>query len=149
MTATSCAGGRIAARDRRGIRLSHQHVHQIVEATGESRSRRGGRAGADGLLSCSFCGKNQKQLKKLIVGPGGRICDRCSERARTVLAAVGQTARTPIATIRPVSEGDRDAGCSFCGKRRDQVEGVAAAGDTRICNECLDLCDEIVDEEPP
>ena len=128
--------------------LSHQRVPQIVEATGGSRSWRGGRAGADGLLSCSFCGQNQKQVKKLIVGPDGRICDRCTDRARTVLAAVGKTASTPMATIRQLGDEDRDGGCSFCGKRRHQVEGMAVAGDARICNECLDLCDEIVSDEP-
>ena len=29
------------------------------------------------LLSCSFCGKSQKQVKKLIAGPGVYICDEC------------------------------------------------------------------------
>ena len=28
-------------------------------------------------LCCSFCGKNQKQVKKLIAGPGIFICDEC------------------------------------------------------------------------
>jgi hypothetical protein len=32
--------------------------------------------GAD-LLKCSFCGKSQKQVKKLIAGPGIYICDEC------------------------------------------------------------------------
>ena len=34
-------------------------------------------------------------------------------------------------------------------KRRDWVEAMAVAGEARICNECLDLCDEIVSEERP
>lgn len=29
------------------------------------------------LLSCSFCGKSQKQVVKLIAGPGVYICDEC------------------------------------------------------------------------
>ncbi|MCX7124143.1 MAG: hypothetical protein NTU49_00025, partial [Gammaproteobacteria bacterium] len=29
------------------------------------------------LLKCSFCGKTQKQVKKLIAGPGVYICDEC------------------------------------------------------------------------
>src|SRR5947199_9050306 len=29
------------------------------------------------LLKCSFCGKSQKQVKKLIAGPGVYICDEC------------------------------------------------------------------------
>jgi len=31
------------------------------------------------LLKCSFCGKTQKQVKKLIAGPGVYICDECAE----------------------------------------------------------------------
>jgi ATP-dependent protease Clp ATPase subunit len=97
-------------------------------------------------LSCSFCGKNQKQVKKLIAGPDAYICDRCLDRVHTVLAVAGQAASTPIATIQQVSEQARDGWCSFCGKNRNEVEDMAAAGDARICNECLDLCDEIVSD---
>ena len=31
------------------------------------------------LLKCSFCGKSQKQVRKLIAGPGAYICDECIE----------------------------------------------------------------------
>lgn len=125
--------------------LSHQRVHQIVEATGGSRSWRGGRAGSGELLSCSFCGKHQKQVKKLIAGPHAYICNRCIGRAHTVLAAVGKTASTPVAAFRQVSAEAREE-CSFCGKGRYRVEAMAAAGAARVCNECLDLCDEIISE---
>jgi ATP-dependent protease Clp ATPase subunit len=101
------------------------------------------------LLSCSFCGKHQKQVKKLIVGPDARICDRCTDRVHPVLAAAGQTASTPIAVIRQVGDEDRGGRCSFCGKGRHQVQAMAAAGDPRICNECLSLCDTIISEEGP
>ncbi len=127
--------------------LSHQRVHQIVEATGGSRSWRGGQAGSGALLSCSFCGKHQKQIKKLIAGSHARICDRCIDRVHTVLADAGKTASTPIATIGRLSDEVSDARCSFCAKGRDRVEAMAVAGEARICNECLDLCDEIVSEE--
>ena len=102
------------------------------------------------LLSCSFCGTNQRQVKKLIAGPHGYICDGCVSRARTVTAEPGQAAAGPlIATIQPVRHGAGAAQCSFCGKHRYQVVAMASAGDTRICDECLDLCDEILSDEPP
>ena len=31
------------------------------------------------LLKCSFCGKSQKQVKRLIAGPGVYICNECIE----------------------------------------------------------------------
>jgi ATP-dependent protease Clp ATPase subunit len=93
--------------------------------------------------------ERSKALKKLFVGPDARICDRCIDRVHTVLAAAGATASTPIATIRPVGDEADGRRCSFCGKGRYQVEAMTAASDVRICNECLDLCDEIISEEPP
>ncbi|PFG36010.1 ATP-dependent Clp protease ATP-binding subunit ClpX [Flavimobilis soli] len=40
--------------------------------------------GAD-LLKCSFCGKSQKQVKKLIAGPGVYICDECIELCNEII----------------------------------------------------------------
>jgi ATP-dependent Clp protease ATP-binding subunit ClpX len=40
---------------------------------------------ADALLKCSFCGKSQKQVRKLIAGPGVYICDECIELCNEIL----------------------------------------------------------------
>lgn len=37
--------------------------------------------------------------------------------------------------------------CSFCGKSQDQVKKIVAGPGVYICNECIDLCKEIMDEE--
>ena len=37
------------------------------------------------LLKCSFCGKSQKQLKKLIAGPGVYICDECIDLCNEII----------------------------------------------------------------
>ena len=37
------------------------------------------------LLKCSFCGKSQKQVKKLIAGPGVYICDECIELCNEIV----------------------------------------------------------------
>jgi len=37
-------------------------------------------------LSCSFCGKNQKEVKKLIAGPTVYICDECIELCNDIIA---------------------------------------------------------------
>ncbi|MBQ7765165.1 ATP-dependent Clp protease ATP-binding subunit ClpX [bacterium] len=37
--------------------------------------------------------------------------------------------------------------CSFCGKTQDQVKKLIAGPDVFICDECVDLCNEILDEE--
>ncbi|MCK8624708.1 ATP-dependent Clp protease ATP-binding subunit ClpX [Apilactobacillus xinyiensis] len=47
-------------------------------------------------------------------------------------------------------EDDKDKNavvCSFCGKSQDQVKKIVAGPGVYICNECIDLCKKIVDEE--
>jgi ATP-dependent Clp protease ATP-binding subunit ClpX len=39
----------------------------------------------DALLKCSFCGKSQKQVKKLIAGPGVYICDECIDLCNEII----------------------------------------------------------------
>ncbi len=69
--------------------LSHQRVHQIVEEAGGSRRwvriRDNQARPRDHLLECTFCGKAQDQVRKLIAGPGAYICDGCVELAEHVI----------------------------------------------------------------
>jgi len=50
-----------------------------------------------------------------------------------------------------LSSGDRKKGdflkCTFCGKSQNQVKKLIAGPGVYICNECVDLCNEIIDEE--
>ncbi len=130
--------------------LSHQRVHQIVEGAGGARPwrrviRRGeGEPGT--MLKCSFCGKHQKQVRKLIAGPGVCVCNECVEKADRVIAT-GEVAATPLSAMKPLGEQPANVKCSFCGKRRHQVSGLATAAGGVICTECLALCDEIITDE--
>jgi hypothetical protein len=142
--------------------LSHQRVHQIVEEAGGSRrwlrarasARAGGRRDPT-LLACTFCGKTQKQVRKLIAGPYVYICDGCVDLVKNVTGE-GQAVQTALGPISAVPEDEHRIQCSFCGKNRRQAGGLAVmltvtAGkgnaSAAICSECLDLCDEIVAED--
>ena len=37
--------------------------------------------------------------------------------------------------------------CSFCGKTQDQVKRLIAGPNVYICDECIELCSEIIEEE--
>jgi hypothetical protein len=134
--------------------LSHQRVHQIVEAAGGSRRWTNRRSGP--RPACTFCGRSQDQARKLIAGPGVYICDVCIALAHTVLGS-GEAASTELGPMTTVPEHERQEQCSFCGKRREKVAGLAAVrlggiagkltGSMVICTECLALCDEILDED--
>lgn len=126
----------------KALGLSHQRVHQIVEAAGGSRRwRKSAKTPRPG--PCSFCGRTAEKVKTLIAGPGVYICDRCIPLASQAIAAGEPAGTTPIA---PVAAEAMTEKCSFCGKRRHQVRGLAAAHRARICAECLGLCQEILTE---
>ena len=50
------------------------------------------------------------------------------------------TKRTKVTTRK------RTAYCSFCGKSQDEVFKMIAGPSAFICDECVELCDEIIDE---
>ena len=54
-------------------------------------------------LLCSFCGKSQRQVKKLIAGPGVYICDECIDLCNEIIA--GHTGQD-IAKVRQDTERD-------------------------------------------
>jgi hypothetical protein len=112
------------------IGLSRQRVHQIVKGSGGVPGRRRRRT-AEAMLTCSFCDHKQCDVAKLIAGPGVYICDRC------IAAAKGRLAQR-----------DQEVRCSFCGKHGGQVATMTDRDGhiPRICSECLELCNEILDE---
>jgi hypothetical protein len=139
--------------------LSHQRVHQIVEEAGGSR--RWVRAGtryrrpAPLLLACSFCGKRQNEVRKLIAGPGVYICDPCIALAGSVLGT-GDPAGTELGMMNALPAHAMHLKCSFCGKDRRQTAGLVVmpavtlertSASAAVCSECLELCNEIVAEE--
>ena len=46
-----------------------------------------------------------------------------------------------------VKHDDSRLKCSFCGKTQDQVKKLIAGPEVYICDECVELCNEILDEE--
>lgn len=45
---------------------------------------------------------------------------------------------------RSAKPGALETRCSFCGKRQDQVQRIVAGPGVFICNECVDLCGQIL-----
>jgi ATP-dependent Clp protease ATP-binding subunit ClpX len=44
---------------------------------------------SSGNLTCSFCGKSQKDVKKLIAGPTVYICDECIDLCNEIFCGFG------------------------------------------------------------
>jgi hypothetical protein len=134
--------------------LSGRQFDEIVQAAGgPGREGRMGRPDTD--LACTFCGRSQRKVSKLIAGPDGYICDACVQLAEGVVSS-GRAAGTLLGPVHAVPEQDGWARCSFCGKHRYQVTGLAAmsaeiggpaSGPAAICVECLSLSNEIIADE--
>jgi len=67
---------------------------EVRKAVMAGRAREG-----NGTLKCSFCGKSQNDVRKLIAGPTVYICDECIELCNDIIARVGrgEVARDPVA----------------------------------------------------
>lgn len=73
----------------------------------------------DSHLKCSFCGKSQEQVRKLIAGPGVYICDECVELCNEILdeelmeEGTTVSASTPHTEAKPVKKRKRSEKISF------------------------------------
>src|SRR5665647_1592027 len=86
-------------------------------------------------LTCSFCGKAQKEVKKLIAGPTVYICDECIGLCNDIIAEEIENRDGASLT------------CSFCGKAQKEVKKLIAGPTVYICDECIGLCNDIIAEE--
>lgn len=95
-------------------------------------------------IRCSFCNISQADTRRLIAGPGVYICEGCVGAVRTVVDSA-QPAKGPRQVVlRPAMAEDH--GCSFCDKRPATVTSMVKGGRGRICDECLGLCEDIIEE---
>jgi hypothetical protein len=93
----------------------------------------------DKLLYCSFCGKSQHEVVKLIAGPSVFICNECTELCNGILFDEDQQENPPKRYPAPTS-------CSFCNKSDDEVEEILTGPSVSICNECVDISNRIIAE---
>ncbi|MGH2626779.1 MAG: ClpX C4-type zinc finger protein [Anaerolineales bacterium] len=110
--------------------LSEEAVERVVGAVSSSEYK--------SVIACNFC---NSATRRLIAGPGVYICSACVEIAQDVGAGRRHDRRVALE-----EHGDDEAKCSFCGKRPRQVRYVVATESALICDECLDLCAEIIAE---
>jgi ATP-dependent protease Clp ATPase subunit len=100
-------------------------------------------------VACCFCDLPKIPGGQLIAGPRIYICDACIATADAVIETDTPmpTGRiriplTTMATIYPVDKASEDLRCSFCGKFRYKVDGMASGDEVWICTECLQRCRE-------
>jgi ATP-dependent Clp protease ATP-binding subunit ClpX len=90
----------------------------------------------DSHLKCSFCGKSQEQVRKLIAGPGVYICDECVELCNEILDEDLMESRHPKPSPSH-SEGNR-------GKKYNSSQSLLRAGKLPKPREIKKSLDEYV-----
>lgn len=127
-----------------GLGISHQRVHQIVQAVAGDRRGLFGLVRKAGHLGCSFCGRRERQVDRLLAGPRVHICDRCLDEAARLDA--GKDADTGPGGSMSVAQGRSRLRCFFCGKRPDLNRNLMTAGRARICTDCVTAGATIISE---
>jgi ATP-dependent protease Clp ATPase subunit len=112
---------------------------------------------------CSFCGSTRSAVRFLIDGPRVSICNACADACMALLPEDDVRGATvvyhPAGSVPPRSlqdlvellAGATGLQCSFCGKRPHEVKATVEGYAYRICDECVALCRDILDEKgvPP
>lgn len=100
----------------------------------------------DTKLNCSFCGKSQDDVRKLIAGPKVYICDECIDRCNDILErdADSESPQRSPHPIQPI------ASCSLCKLPKEATELRIVAEKSALCLECIDAVRSVIDasEDP-
>jgi ATP-dependent protease Clp ATPase subunit len=99
---------------------------------------------------CSFCGRPRQEAFKLIAGPFVRICDACVAicvRAIESEKAAASSDVGPYAKDMEKAPTESKLRCRFCGKSQRDVKYLIAGPTVHICDTCVVLCVEIIEED--
>jgi hypothetical protein len=102
------------------------------------------RGARNGAIRCSFCGKAEAEVAKLIAGQAGFICDECVRVCTGLIAedrvvaqqAIAEQAPRPKEPTSPPGAGPT-AYCAFCGRPLPWDEAVLVPEQGAYCPACI------------
>src|SRR5437660_12810980 len=107
-----------------------------------------------GKAHCSFCRKGEGPARPVLKQYRGHICDECIRQCVSLLKAKGRdliqegideyVKRQGV--FRPAASSDRPIRCSFCQKWQNELELIIAGPGVCICNECIEVCLNLLEE---
>ena len=100
-------------------------------------------------LCCSFCGKSQREVRKLMTGPRVCVCDECIYRFNEIIArsSPDSEAGRRVEKQGEAGESNTPVRCSFCEGSQREVGPLIGGPGTFICDECIGTCNQIIAEE--
>jgi ATP-dependent Clp protease ATP-binding subunit ClpX len=98
----------------------------------------------EAVLRCSFCNKDQNDVRKLIAGPAVFICDECVKVCNDIIADDARVARqrehrgdaVPAAEA-PIPWPNM-VRCALCRASVPSDEGIAISGRGVFCTDCVE-----------
>jgi len=88
------------------------------------------------LLTCSFCGKNQNEVAKLIAGPSVHICNECVHTCDEILTQ--ETVAAPENTLKAPAGAAEERLCGICMEARETDELIFLPHAAYMCATCLE-----------
>src|SRR5881296_2655396 len=86
-------------------------------------------------VHCSFCGKSQDEVRKLIAGPTVYICDECIDLCNDIIAEECDREETSQA-VAPASPSEW---CRVCRLPKAAAELLAIPDVGYVCRRCIDM----------
>jgi hypothetical protein len=100
------------------------------------------------LLTCSFCGKNQNEVRKLIAGPSVHICNECVELCDDIVSEEVETDSGAEAKPEAGEKQSReDRLCGICTEPRETDELVFLPHAAYMCAGCLEEIQAVRDRQ--
>jgi len=96
------------------------------------------KAASEPRLICSFCGKHQDQVRKLIAGPSVHICDECVDLCNEILEKESEHEAPAGQPPRQGTIFNLEASCALCHLRKPSEELSVVPDRGYICTVCLD-----------
>jgi hypothetical protein len=94
---------------------------------------------------CSFCGKNQDEVRKLIAGPYVYICDECIDRCNEIIEEECEEEQGPGEPPAPIDAFVNTAQCLLCSLPKGLDELVSLPERGFMCLACVDAVFEAAD----
>lgn len=100
------------------------------------------------LAACSFCGKEQRDVRKLIAGPSVYICDECVKLSSGILAEETKEGKAPGKTSRAAqNEAAEERLCGICMEARETDELIFLPHAAYMCAGCLEDIQAVRDKQ--
>lgn len=96
--------------------------------------------------TCSFCGKSQNEVRKLVAGPSVHICDECIELCKNILVEEldtggGRKGKSAKATV------SENRLCGICMEERESDELIFLPHAAYMCAGCLEDIQAVRDKQ--